>query len=99
LPRYWFTSAGWSNATPVSMLPTTMPSPRTPKSSHTSGALIRSMPHSTAAIRGSSAPSAGSWISYTRSAVICDTSGSAATRSGRSASPVTWTVLAIQNDR
>ena len=94
----WPASAGWSNCTPVSMLATTMPSPRSPSSFQTLGALIRSMFHSTRLIFASALPGSGSGNLVTRLGSIRSTSGSFAISAASLALPVTWTALAIQND-
>jgi hypothetical protein len=64
LPRYLPTSAAWLYSTPVSMLATVMPSPRTPKVDHTWSARMRAMPHSTALIVLSAVPGLGFGSEY-----------------------------------
>ncbi len=98
LPRYLPTSAGWSKSTPVSMFATVMPSPRTPKVDHTSSALIRSMPHSTASIVFSALPAAGfgsAYVSGERSRVTLPCAARA--RASVSLPPRTRIVFATQN--
>src|SRR5207248_3484277 len=89
----------WFHCTPVSMLATVMPSPRSLYVDHTWGALTRWMFHSIACVPGVGAPAAAvpSMMCAVQFGTILDTSGRAATAANVAAPEVIWMALMIQN--
>src|SRR6266511_4119894 len=93
------TSAGWLYWTPVSMLATTTPSPRTPKSDQTRGASMLARFHSTVfVVGGAICVNTGLSSGYVRTVSILATSLRVAIIETSPASPLSQTALAIQND-
>ncbi len=93
--------SGADGSTPVSMAPTRMPAPRTPKASHAAGTRVAARPQSPspASGKGAEASGAASAMRTGASRSTAATAGSEATARISAGVPVKATALTSQNER